>query len=96
MRMVDLIAPIGEGQRGLIVSPPKAGKTTILRQMANAIATNSPDVHLIVLLIDERPEEVTEMKAGVNGEVIASTFDEPRAEARTGRRHGPRKGQATG
>ena len=65
MRMVDLIAPIGEGQRGLIVSPPKAGKTTILRQMANAIATNSPDVHLIVLLIDERPEEVTEMKAGV-------------------------------
>ena len=77
MRMVDLIAPIGEGQRGLIVSPPKAGKTTILRQMANAIATNSPDVHLIVLLIDERPEEVTEMKAGVNGEVIASTFDEP-------------------
>jgi transcription termination factor Rho len=77
MRMVDLIAPIGEGQRGLIVSPPKAGKTTILRQMANAIATNSPDVHLIVLLIDERPEEVTEMKESVNGEVIASTFDEP-------------------
>jgi transcription termination factor Rho len=76
MRMVDLIAPIGEGQRGLIVSPPKAGKTTILRQMANAIATNSPDVHLIVLLIDERPEEVTEMKESVDGEVIASTFDE--------------------
>ena len=76
MRMVDLIAPIGEGQRGLIVSPPKAGKTTILREMANAIATNSPDAHLIVLLIDERPEEVTEMKESVNGEVIASTFDE--------------------
>jgi transcription termination factor Rho len=76
MRVVDLIAPIGEGQRGLIVSPPKAGKTTILRQMANAITTNSPDAHLIVLLIDERPEEVTEMKAKVKGEVIASTFDE--------------------
>ena len=76
MRVVDLIAPIGEGQRGLIVSPPKAGKTTILRQMANAIMTNSPDAHLIVLLIDERPEEVTEMKAKVKGEVIASTFDE--------------------
>ncbi|MDH3270952.1 MAG: transcription termination factor Rho [Gemmatimonadota bacterium] len=76
MRVVDLIAPIGEGQRGLIVSPPKAGKTTIIRQMAQAIAKNSPDVHLIVLLIDERPEEVTEMKAKVDGEVVASTFDE--------------------
>ena len=76
MRVVDLIAPIGEGQRGLIVSPPKAGKTTILRQMAEAIARNSPDCHLIVLLIDERPEEVTEMKARVDGEVVASTFDE--------------------
>jgi transcription termination factor Rho len=76
MRVVDLIAPIGEGQRGLIVSPPKAGKTTILRQMAEAIAANSPECHLIVLLIDERPEEVTEMKARVRGEVIASTFDE--------------------
>ncbi len=76
MRIVDLIAPIGEGQRGLIVSPPKAGKTTILRQMAQAIATNSPEVHLIVLLIDERPEEVTEMKQKVRGEVVASTFDE--------------------
>ena len=76
MRIVDLIAPIGEGQRGLIVSPPKAGKTTILRQMANAIATNAPEAHLIVLLIDERPEEVTEMRAKVRGDVIASTFDE--------------------
>jgi transcription termination factor Rho len=76
MRVVDLIAPIGEGQRGLIVSPPKAGKTTILREMAQAIARNSPDCHLIVLLIDERPEEVTEMKAKVRGEVVASTFDE--------------------
>jgi transcription termination factor Rho len=76
MRVVDLIAPIGEGQRGLIVSPPKAGKTTILQQMASSISINSPEVHLIVLLIDERPEEVTDMKANVQGEVIASTFDE--------------------
>ena len=76
MRVCDLIAPIGEGQRGLIVSPPKAGKTTIIREMAQSIAANHPDVHLIVLLIDERPEEVTEMRAEVNGEVVASTFDE--------------------
>jgi len=79
MRVVDLIAPIAKGQRGLIVSPPKAGKTTILQQMANAIARNSPDVHLIVLLIDERPEEVTDMHQHVSGEVIASTFDESAA-----------------
>jgi transcription termination factor Rho len=77
MRVVDLIAPIGMGQRGLIVSPPKAGKTTILQEMANSIATNSPEVHLIVLLIDERPEEVTDMVQQVDAEVIASTFDEP-------------------
>ena len=77
MRLVDLIAPIGKGQRGLIVSPPKAGKTTILQQMANAISTNEPDVHLIVLLIDERPEEVTDMVEQVEAEVISSTFDEP-------------------
>jgi transcription termination factor Rho len=76
MRVVDLIAPIGLGQRGLIVSPPKAGKTTILQQMAKSISINSPEVHLIVLLIDERPEEVTDMIARVDGEVIASTFDE--------------------
>jgi len=76
MRVVDLIAPIGEGQRGLIVSPPKAGKTTLLQQMANSISINSPDVHLIVLLIDERPEEVTDMRAKVKAEVISSTFDE--------------------
>ncbi len=76
MRVVDLIAPIGLGQRGLIVSPPKAGKTMILQQMANSIAINSPDVHLIVLLIDERPEEVTDMQRRVRGEVISSTFDE--------------------
>jgi transcription termination factor Rho len=77
MRVVDLIAPIGKGQRGLIVSPPKAGKTTILQQMANAISVNHPEVHLIVLLIDERPEEVTDMEEHVDAEVIASTFDEP-------------------
>jgi transcription termination factor Rho len=76
MRVIDLIAPIGMGQRGLIVSPPKAGKTTILQQMANSIARNSPDVHLIVLLIDERPEEVTDMEQNVDAEVISSTFDE--------------------
>ena len=77
MRMTDLIAPVGMGQRGLIVSPPKAGKTTILRQMANAISTNHPEVDLFVLLIDERPEEVTEMIETTRGEVVSSTFDEP-------------------
>jgi len=76
-RVIDLIAPIGMGQRGLIVSPPKAGKTTILQQIANSISTNHPDVHLIVLLIDERPEEVTDMEEHVDAEVISSTFDEP-------------------
>ena len=76
-RVIDLVAPIGKGQRGLIVSPPKAGKTLILQNVAQAIARNSPDCHLIVLLIDERPEEVTEMKRSVRGEVVASTFDEP-------------------
>ena len=77
MRVVDLVAPIGMGQRGLIVSPPKAGKTVLLQRMANSITTNHPDVHLIVLLIDERPEEVTDMEEHVDGEVISSTFDEP-------------------
>ncbi len=77
MRVIDLIAPIGKGQRGLIVSPPKAGKTTILQEIANSIAINEPDVHLIVLLIDERPEEVTDMEEQVDAEVISSTFDEP-------------------
>jgi len=76
MRVVDLIAPIGKGQRGLIVSPPKAGKTMILQQMANSISKNAPDANLIVLLIDERPEEVTDMQRSVHGEVISSTFDE--------------------
>ena len=76
-RIIDLVAPIGKGQRGLIVSPPKAGKTMILQAIAQSIVNNQPDCHLIVLLIDERPEEVTEMERSVRGEVISSTFDEP-------------------
>ena len=75
-RLIDLIAPIGKGQRGMIVAPPKAGKTVLLKKIANAISTNYPDVTLIVLLIDERPEEVTDMQRSINGEVIYSTFDE--------------------
>ncbi len=77
MRILDMVSPIGKGQRGLIVSPPKAGKTVMLQQLAHSIATNSPDCMMIVLLIDERPEEVTEMARSVKGECIASTFDEP-------------------
>jgi transcription termination factor Rho len=76
-RVVDLVSPIGKGQRGLIVSPPKAGKTLILQAIANAITTNNPEVHLMVVLVDERPEEVTDMQRTVRGEVIASTFDRP-------------------
>ncbi|MFT4157127.1 MAG: transcription termination factor Rho [Microbacterium sp.] len=76
-RIIDLVAPIGKGQRGLIVAPPKAGKTIVLQQIANAIAINNPEVHLMVVLVDERPEEVTDMQRSVKGEVIASTFDRP-------------------
>jgi transcription termination factor Rho len=76
-RVIDLIAPIGKGQRGLIVSPPKAGKTMMLQNIAQSIASNHPECYLIVLLIDERPEEVTEMQRSVRGEVVSSTFDEP-------------------
>jgi len=76
-RVMDIISPLGKGQRGLIVSPPKAGKTTILKDIAHAISTNNPEVHLIVLLVDERPEEVTDMERTVNGEVVSSTFDQP-------------------
>ena len=76
-RMIDLFAPVGRGQRGLIVSPPKAGKTMLLKSIAHGIATNAPDMHLIVLLVGERPEEVTDMQRSVRGEVVASTFDEP-------------------
>jgi transcription termination factor Rho len=79
-RIIDLIAPIGKGQRGLIVSPPKAGKTTVLQDVANSLATNNPEVHLMVVLVDERPEEVTEMQRSVKGEVIYSTFDRPAEE----------------
>ncbi|MDQ2727510.1 MAG: transcription termination factor Rho [Actinomycetota bacterium] len=79
-RIVDLISPIGKGQRGLIVSPPKAGKTTVLKQIAHSIEANNPDVHLMVLLVDERPEEVTDMRRSVKGEVVASTFDRPAEE----------------
>ena len=76
-RIIDLVAPFGKGQRGLIVSPPKAGKTILMQNIAQSIAANYPDVYLIVLLIDERPEEVTDMQRTVRGEVVASTFDEP-------------------
>ena len=76
-RVIDLVAPIGKGQRGLIVSPPKAGKTMVLQAIANAISRNNPEVHLMVVLVDERPEEVTDMQRTVKGEVIASTFDRP-------------------
>jgi transcription termination factor Rho len=76
-RIIDLIAPIGKGQRGLIVSPPKAGKTTIIKSIANAVTTNNPEVYLMVLLVDERPEEVTDIRRSVRGQVISSTFDEP-------------------
>jgi transcription termination factor Rho len=76
-RIIDLVAPVGKGQRGLIVSPPKAGKTMLLQNIAQSIASNYPEIYLIVLLIDERPEEVTEMSRSVRGEVVSSTFDEP-------------------
>ena len=79
-RIIDLLAPIGKGQRGLIVAPPKAGKTTVMKQIAKSISENNPDVHLMVLLVDERPEEVTDMRRSVNGEVVASTFDRPAEE----------------
>ncbi|MGK2956956.1 MAG: transcription termination factor Rho [Acidimicrobiales bacterium] len=79
-RIIDLISPIGKGQRGLIVSPPKAGKTTIMKQIVKSIEANNPDVHLMVLLVDERPEEVTDMRRSTRGEVIASTFDRPADE----------------
>ena len=80
VRIVDLIAPIGKGQRGLIVSPPKAGKTTVLKEIAHSVASNNPECHLIVVLVDERPEEVTDMQRSVKGEVVFSTFDRPAEE----------------
>lgn len=82
-RLIDIVAPIGKGQRGLIVSPPKAGKTITLQNIANAITTNNPEVHLMVVLVDERPEEVTDMERTVQGEVISSTFDRPASDHTT-------------
>jgi len=82
-RVIDLVAPIGKGQRGLIVSPPKSGKTMIMQQIANAITENNPEVHLMVVLVDERPEEVTDFQRSVKGEVIASTFDRPASDHTT-------------
>ncbi len=82
-RIVDLLCPIGKGQRGLIVSPPKAGKTTVMKQIARSIEINNPEVHLMVLLVDERPEEVTDMRRSVKGEVVSSTFDRPSDEHTT-------------
>jgi transcription termination factor Rho len=76
-RVIDLVMPVGKGQRALIVSPPKAGKTMVMQAIANAITTNNPECHLMVVLVDERPEEVTDMQRSVKGEVIASTFDRP-------------------
>jgi hypothetical protein len=95
-RIIDLIAPIGKGQRALITSPPKAGKTMILKAIANAIAENHPEAYLIVLLIDERPEEVTDMERNVRAEVISSTFDEPATRHVPGGRHGDRQGAPAG
>ncbi|MDT0187403.1 transcription termination factor Rho, partial [Microbacterium sp. ARD31] len=79
-RIIDLVAPIGKGQRGLIVSPPKAGKTLVMQAIANAIAENNPEVHLMIVLVDERPEEVTDFQRAVKGEVVASTFDRQPAD----------------
>ena len=76
-RIIDMIAPIGKGQRGMIVAQPKTGKTMLLQKIANSITTNHPDIKLIILLIDERPEQVTDMARSVDAEVLASTFDEP-------------------
>ena len=78
-RIMDILCPIGKGQRALIVSPPKAGKTTMMKEIANAISKNHPEVLIKVLLIDERPEEVTDMERSIDGEVVYSTFDEPRS-----------------
>ena len=83
-RLIDLVSPIGKGQRSLIVSPPRAGKTMILQNIAQSITANHPEIYLMVLLIDERPEEVTDMQRSVKGEVVSSTFDEPASKARCG------------
>jgi transcription termination factor Rho len=93
-RVIDIVAPIGKGQRALIVAPPRTGKTMILQNVAHSISTNHPECYVIVLLIDERPEEVTDMQRSVKGEVISSTFDEPAVAPRAGLGDGDRKGQA--
>ncbi len=93
-RIIDLVAPVGKGQRSLIVAPPRTGKTVLLQNIAHSVATNHPECYLIVLLIDERPEEVTDMKRSVKGEVVASTFDEPATRHVPGGRDGHREGQA--
>ncbi len=95
-RVMDLLTPIGKGQRGLIVAAPRTGKTMLLQNIAHSIAANHKEAMLIVLLIDERPEEVTDMERSVDGEVISSTFDEPASQARPGGGDGDRKGQADG
>ena len=95
-RVIDLVAPLGKGQRALIVAPPRTGKTVILQNIAHSITANHPECYLIVLLIDERPEEVTDMQRSVKGEVISSTFDEPATRHVAGRRDGDREGQAPG
>ena len=99
MRVMDMVTPIGKGQRGLIVAPPRTGKTILLQKIANSVLRNHPECYVIVLLIDERPEEVTEMERSVKGphaEVVSSTFDEPAVAARAGLRDGDRKGQTHG
>ena len=95
-RIIDLVAPIGKGQRGLIVAPPKAGKTLVLQAIAAAIAANHPEVHLMVVLVGERPEEVTDLQRNVDGEVVYSTFDQPASRSRQGRRTRHRARQAAG
>ena len=94
LRVIDLVAPLGKGQRALLVSPPRTGKTVMMQNIAKAIMANHPDVYLIVLLIDERPEEVTDMARTVKGEVISSTFDRTGLAPRTGRRDGDCQGEA--
>ena len=93
-RVIDIVAPIGKGQRALIVSPPRTGKTVLLQNIAQSVTANHPECYLIVLLIDERPEEVTDMQRSVKGEVVSSTFDEPAVAPRSGRRDGDREGQS--
>ena len=95
-RVMDVVAPVGKGQRALIVAPPRTGKTVLLQNIAKSITANHPECFLIVLLIDERPEEVTDMQRSVRGEVVSSTFDEPATRHVAGGRNGHREGEAPG